>query len=358
MTRQKKAGDDKQYLQILDENGAIVNSKLEPKISIEELKKMYGLMVLARAFDDKSFKLQRQGRIGTYIPIKGQEACQVGSAILLKKTDWMFPAFREHAAYFTREMPVRNYLYYWMGSEEGGRIPEGQKNFTVSIPIASHLLHAVGAGIASKIKGENLAVIVYFGDGATSEGDFHEALNFAGIFKAPVVFICQNNQWAISTPRKKQTASETLSQKALAYGFDGVQADGNDVLAVYSATREALKKAYDGKGPTLIECVTYRLSVHSTSDDPSKYRSDEEVKEWEKKEPISRFEKYLKSKKILNDDEIKKTREKIENEISEAVEEAEKLKPSPLEMFDYVYAELTANLKEQKEELKNYLEGK
>ncbi|HLD88570.1 MAG TPA: pyruvate dehydrogenase (acetyl-transferring) E1 component subunit alpha [Candidatus Nanoarchaeia archaeon] len=373
MARQKKAGDkgkqysnnhyknnnhkNNHYLQILNERGEIVDAKIEPKISREELKRMYALMILARTFDDKALKIQRQGRIGTYLPVRGQEACQIGSAILMKKSDWMFPAFREHAAYFTRGMPIKNYLYYWMGYEEGGKIPEDQNNFTISIPVGSQLVHAVGVAMASRIKGENIASVVYFGDGATSEGEFHEALNFAGLFKAPVVFICQNNQWAISTPRKKQTASKTIAQKASAYGFEGIQVDGNDILAVYSATREALKKAYSGKGPVLIECITYRMGVHSTSDDTAKYRSEAEAVEWEKKDPIQRFEAYLKSRKILNDAEIKKIREDAENEVNSAVVEAEKFQQNPLDMFDYVYAESTKNLAEQKEELKGYLDN-
>jgi len=232
------------------------------------------------------------------------------------------------------------------------------KNFTVAIPVATQVLHAVGAAWAAKIKKQSIASVVYFGDGATSEGDFHEGMNFAGVFRTPTVFICQNNQYAISLPREKQTASKTLAQKALAYGFEGIQVDGNDVLAVYSATKAALDKARSGGGPTLIECFTYRLGAHTTSDDPTKYRKKEEEEEWRKKDPVKRFRIYLEKKGIWSQNYEENLLKEVTAEIEKAVEEAEAHNPDVENMFKYVYAEITPNLKEQMDELLGFYRKK
>src|SRR5699024_5467301 len=240
--------------------------------------------------------LQRQGRMGTYPPLSGQEGAQVGSAHALADDDWLFPSYREHGASLIRGFSLERTLLYWMGHEVGYD-EEDANIFTPAVPIASQLPHAVGASWASKLKDENKAFLCYFGDGATSEGDFHEAMNFAGVFDTPTVFFCNNNQWAISVPRERQTASETLAQKADAYGFEGVQVDGMDPLAVYRATRKAVEKAKvpddDDARPTMIEAVQYRFGAHTTADDPSVYREDDEVKEWKAKDPIPRLEAYL-----------------------------------------------------------------
>jgi pyruvate dehydrogenase E1 component alpha subunit len=224
-------------------------------------------------------------------------------------------------------------------------------NFTVAIPVSTQVLHAVGAAWAAKIKKQNIASVVYFGDGATSEGDFHEGMNFAGVFGTPTVFICQNNQYAISLPREKQTASKTLAQKALAYGFEGIQVDGNDVLAVYSATKASLEKARTGGGPTLIECFTYRLGAHTTSDDPTRYRQKAEEEEWRKKDPVKRFKIYLEKKGIWSQSYEEKLIKELTEEVEKAVEEAEAYKPGVENMFRYVYAETPPHLKEQMQEL-------
>ncbi len=256
--------------QVLSENGQ-ANPEWEPKLSGPELQKIYRLMAMTRAADLKALKLQRQGRMGTFAPSLGHEACQVGSAFAVQPKDWIFPYFRDLGTYVTLGLPLKHYFLYWMGNEEGMHIPEGLNIFPISVPVGSHLPHAVGCAMAMKIKKETAAAVAYFGDGATSEGDFSEALNFAGVFKTPNVFICFNNQYAISTPVRRQTSAMTIAQKALAFGFDGIQVDGNDVLAMYAVTRRR-SESPDRRGPTLIEAFTYRMGNHTTSDDASRYR--------------------------------------------------------------------------------------
>src|SRR2546425_691421 len=255
-----------EYLSILDSDGNL-DAALEPKLSPGELRSLHRAMVLARRFDERMVRLQRQGRIGTFAPIKGQEASQLGSVITLRATDWMVPSFRETAAMIWRGWPIEKILLFFAGYVEGGRPAPDQRDLPITIPVGTQLPHAVGLAYAAQYRGDDAVVMAYFGDGATSEGDFHEALNFAGVWHVPVVFVCQNNQWAISVPLKKQTHSKTIAQKALAYGLPGIQVDGNDVLAVYTAAREAVERARAGEGPTLIECVTYRLGVHTTAPD-------------------------------------------------------------------------------------------
>ncbi len=349
MPRQKIVDLSVEWLQILDPEGN-VDTSLEPDIDKGTLERFYRMMVLTRMFDDKALKLQRQGRMLTYGSSLGQEATAVGSALALKPEDWFFPAFREHGVQIARGIPLKLLYIYWMGSEDAN-LDLPPRNFTVAIPVATQILHAVGAAWAAKIQKQNIASIVYFGDGATSEGDFHEGLNFAGVFKTPTVFICQNNQYAISLPREKQTASKTLAQKAMAYGFEGIQVDGNDVLAVYSATRTALEKARSGGGPTLIECYTYRRGAHTTSDDPTKYRQKAEVEVWEKKDPIKRLQIYLEKKGIWSRDYEEKLIKESTEQIEKAVEEAEAYKPVIENMFRYVYAQMPPDLKEQMDEL-------
>ena len=346
------ANFDVPYLQILNEN-AVCDEKNKPKISEDVLREMYKYLILTRTFDDKALKLQRQGRLGTYAPMRGQEAGQIGSAFALAKDDWIFPAFRENGVYMIKGVSADLLFRYWAGDERGMQIPKGINILPVSITVGAHLPHAAGAAMGfNYLKQKNVAV-VYFGDGATSEGDFHEALNFAGVFKAPCIFICQNNQWAISLPVKEQTASQTIAQKAIAYGIAGIQVDGNDVFAVYKATMDAVARARNGLGATLIECFTYRLADHTTSDDAKKYRSEDEVRSWELKDPILRFEKYLVSKKVINPVIIGKVKAEAEQQIERAVKIAESAKPQPpTEMFDYLYSDMTDEMKEQREQSK------
>src|SRR5262245_27735380 len=335
-----------EHLSILDSDGNL-DAALEPEIPPATLRQMYRAMVRARRLDERMVRLQRQGRIGTFAPIKGQEAAQIGSIFTLEARDWMVPSFRETAAMLQRGWPIEKILAFFAGYLEGGQPGPEQRDLPVTIPVATQIPHAVGLAYAAQYRGDDAVVMVYFGDGATSEGDFHEAANFAGVWHVPVVFVCQNNQWAISVPLKKQTHSRTIAQKALAYGFPGVQVDGNDVLAVYEAGRAAVERARAGDGPTLIECVTYRLSMHTTADDPTKDRAEAEVKEWERKDPLTRFTSYLEKRNLLE----KGLEEAIDAEIAAAVQRFEAMPPpDPLTMFDHAYAEPPRPLAEQRRE--------
>src|SRR5215470_5811347 len=332
-------------LSILDSDGNL-DAALEPKLSPEDLKRLYRAMVLGRRLDERMLRLQRQGRIGTFAPIKGQEASQIGTAFTLEARDWMVPSFRETAAMLWRGWPIESILAFYAGRLEGGRPGPTQRDLPVTIPVGTQLPHAVGIAYGIQYREEDAVVMVYFGDGATSEGDFHEAANFAGVWHGPVVFVCQNNQWAISVPLKKQTNSRTIAQKASAYGFPGIQVDGNDVLAVYVASREAVDRARAGDGPTLIECVTYRLGVHTTADDPTKYRSDAEVAMWEQKDPLTRFKAYLEKRNLLEEG----LDQRVDEEIAEAIRRFEATPPAdPLVMFDHAYAELPPDLAAQRD---------
>jgi pyruvate dehydrogenase E1 component alpha subunit len=340
------------YLQVLDAEGQL-DRNLEPDIPPDSLRRLYRSMVLARQLDLRMLSLQRQGRMGTFAPLMGQEAAQVGSAFALESSDWLVPSFREAASYIMRGLPLKDILLLFMGREEGNVIPKDQRDLPVNIPVASQLPHAVGLAMAAKIRHDPCAVLVYFGDGATSEGDFHEACNFAGVFQAPVVFLCQNNHYAISMPCERQTRARTLAQKAIAYGFDGIQVDGNDLLAVYVATRDALARAKAGHGPTLVECVTYRLSMHTTADDPSRYRKKAEEEQWQKHDPIPRFRRYLQTKGLWDEAWQAELEREVEAEIRQAVEEAEADREfDPADMLDYVFAAKPPYLKAQQEEVR------
>jgi pyruvate dehydrogenase E1 component alpha subunit len=338
------------YLSILDEHGE-VDLNLEPAIETPLLLRLHRTMLLARRFDERLLSLQRQGRIGTFPPIAGQEAAHLGAVAILRTSDWMVPAFREMAAELWRGRPLESIILYNNGFNEGGRIAADRNDMPISVPVGSQILHAVGIAYGMHYRQKDDVVMTFFGDGATSQGDFHEGLNFAGVFQLPVVFVCQNNQWAISIPRSKQTRSQTLAQKALAYGIPGIQVDGNDLLAVYVAAREAVERARAGGGATLIECITYRMAVHTTADDPKRYRTDAEVEEWRRKDPIPRFQGYLMAKGLLSPEAVKAEEEAIAAEIQAAVERAEeevKTLGDPLLMFEHAYAEMPASLEEQR----------
>lgn len=342
-----------EHLSILDEKGNC-HKDLEPDIPGEFLLTLYRAMVLGRRFDERLLNLQRQGRIGTFAPISGQEASQLGAAAVLRETDWMLPSFRETAAELWRGRTMESVLLAFGGFNEANPEEDYPNTFPMSVPVASQVPHAVGIAWAIKYRQKGDMVMTFFGDGGTSEGDFHEGLNLAGVYQVPVVFVCQNNQWAISVPRSKQTKSKTLAQKALAYGIPGIQVDGNDILAVYVAAKEAADRARSGGGPSLIECVTYRMMMHTTADDPKRYRRDSEVDGWRSRDPLLRFQKYLKDKAVLSSDKIEILEEEIQSEITAAVERAEALMKKftdPLHMFEHVYAEIPAHLKEQRAEL-------
>ncbi len=350
------------YLSILDEDGQLMDEDLEPAIPEDRLLQLHRTMVLVRRFDERMLQLQRQGRIGTFAPVRGQEAAQMGIVAALRDSDWMVPSFREQAAAIWRGQSLESILVANGGFYQGNAMAEGTRNLPVAVPVGTQPLHAVGLSYAIRYRGDDDVVVTFFGDGATSQGDFHEAMNFAGVWKTPTIFVCQNNQWAISVPRTRQTASKTLAQKALAYGIPGLQVDGNDILAVYVAGEEAAERARSGEGPTMIECVTYRLAVHTTADDPSRYRDEEEVEEWRRREPLSRFQTYLKQKDLLSDGDIEAVEDEVKKEIQDAVDRAEKrmdeLAGEELSMFDHIYAEVPPYLREQRDELARELQAK
>jgi pyruvate dehydrogenase E1 component alpha subunit len=347
-----------EWMQVLDENGR-TDRKLMPKLAAKTVQKMYEMMVLTRVFDDKAFKLQRQGRLGTYGQSIGQEASAVGSAMALSKKDWIFPSFREHGVFITMGVPLAQYFQYWNGDERGNIMPADVNILPVSVPVGTHIPHAVGLAWAMKMKKERSVSAAYFGDGATSKGDFHEALNFAGVYKVPCVFICQNNQWAISLPFSRQTAAKTVAQKAVAYGIPGVRVDGNDVFAVYRAVKNAADSARKGNGPSLIECFTYRMGDHTTSDDSKKYRQQKEVDAWRKKDPIMRLEKYMIKKKLLNEKKKVKIWELANSIVDKAVREYEAIeRPDPTDMFRYLYRDMPKELKDQLAEFQDTEKGK
>lgn len=353
----KPISEDQHY-RILDIDGKIINEKDLPNLTDEQLLYLYRTMLFSRTIDEKVLSYQRQGRMLTYAPNLGQDAAQVGSAYAMEKDDWLVPAFRELGAWLVRGVPLKNILLYWYGNEWGSHFPEGVKVLPISVPISSQLQHAAGIGIANNIKGEKNVVVTYVGDGGTSEGDFHEAINFAAVFNAPVIFIIQNNQYAISTRRAIQTKSETLAQKAIAYGIPGILVDGNDIFAMYSATKEAIDRARNGGGPTLIEAYTYRLGSHTTSDDPTLYRENEEVEQWKKKDPILRFKKYLLSKNLITEEWDDNLKEELEKIVTTTFEEIENKSDTEIDdIFKYHYEKMPPQLEEQLKEYKEFLEG-
>lgn len=338
--------------QVMNGEGKLVDSSFKDKITSDLAKQLYIKMLRARIFDKKCVSLQRQGRIGTYAPFEGQEAAQIGSASALDDGDWMFPTYRDHAATMTYGQSLVNILLYWKGYYEGGLPPEGKNIFPPAVPIASQILHATGAAWAEKKKGTDRAAIVYFGDGATSEGDFHEGLNFASVFNVPVVFFNQNNGFAISVPMARQMKPKTVAQKSLGYDIEGVRVDGNDVFAVYFETKKAIERARQGKGPTLIEAVTWRYGAHTTSDDPTKYRNNDEENEIRRKtaDPLLRVESYLKQQEVIDDEWIEKIEREITEDVNTAVQKvANHPKADVNLLFDHVFAKAPWPIEEQKQ---------
>ncbi|MFC4552075.1 MULTISPECIES: thiamine pyrophosphate-dependent enzyme [Halorussus] len=337
----------------------------ETRFSEEQAREVYRGMVRARAFDERALALQRRGWMSSWPPYKGQEGSQVGAALAMDDDDWLFPTYRSNAMQIARDVPMSDILLFRRGRPEfasGHDVP----NFPQAVPIATQIPHAAGAGMAmnyeKRVKGdgesgEKGAALCYFGDGATSEGDFHEGMNFAGVFDAPVVFFCENNEWAISLPRHRQTASETIAEKARAYGFEGVEVDGNDPLAVRETVADALASARDGS-PVLVESLTYRQGAHTTSDDPSQYEdAGRDLPSWRTADPLERYERYLREQGVIDDEFVAEVEEAADAELDEAVERAESVaEADPHDVFDHVYAEPTGRLRDQRAWLDSFLE--
>lgn len=348
-----------QRLELLDIQGNVVRPELRPEdLSDARVLELYEQMVLLRVADQQALTLQRAGRMGTYAPTLGQEAANIGSAAVLQEGDWLVPSFREMGAMLLRGVPLRLIYMYWMGSEWGSHIPENVNVLPICAPVGTQTLHGVGLAWAAKLKQAKTVTLIYFGDGATSKGDFHEAMNFAGVFKIPCVFFCQNNQFAISVPRSSQTAAATLAQKAIAYGFPGVMVDGNDLMAVYAMTQAAVAHARAGFGPVFIEAQTYRLGPHTTADDPSRYRSAEELKAQEPFDPLQRVRLYLEKAGLLTPAADRERWERYQNLVKEEAKKAEAAIPLQVDdIFDYHYATLPTYLAFQKDYLHRLLKA-
>jgi pyruvate dehydrogenase E1 component alpha subunit len=346
-----------ELIRVLDDEGRVIHPEREPAIPAADLVHMHETMLLVRFLDERLLKLQRQGRIGFYLTATGEEATHVAPTWALAPSDWIYSSYREIGAAFYRGYPLRTFLCQLFGNAEdpvkGRQMPVHHSvrsiNFvSISSPVGTQIPHAVGTAMAARIAGKDDVALTYFGDGATSTGAFHISCNFAAVRKAPCIFLCRNNGWAISVPKSVQTGTPTFAQKAVAYGMPGVLVDGNDVLALASVTAEAVARARAGEGPTLIEARTYRRGAHSSSDDPSVYRDPGEPKEWEPHDPVGRFRRYLVSKKLWSDEDDARFRRETEAQFTALLAEVEHLPPPAHNtMFEDVFADQPWNLREQ-----------
>jgi pyruvate dehydrogenase E1 component alpha subunit len=353
-----------ELVRVLDDEGNVDHPQWEPAIAPAELRKIYETMLTVRLLDERMLRLQRQGRIGFSVTATGEEAAVVGPAYALRPGDWIYSSYREIGAAIYRGYPLRTFLCQMFGNAEdpvkGRQMPVHHSiralNFvSVSSPVGTQIPQAVGIALAAKLQGKDDVALTFFGDGATSTGAFHVGCNFAAVRKAPCLFVCRNNGWAISVPRALQTASATFAQKAIAYGMPGVLVDGNDVLAMIHATSEAAARARAGEGPTLIEARTYRRGAHSSSDDPSVYRDPEEPREWEPHDPLPRYRRYLERKQLWSAEDESQLRARFDEAFASTVRDVERVaaKP-PLEtLFDDVYRDRPWHLDEQLAELKS-----
>ena len=353
--------EDEELHRRLDVDGRPLDPDYEPPLPDEQIRELYRDMRLARHFDKRMVSLQRQGRLGTYASSAGQEGSQFGSMYALDDDEWILYQYREHGSVIDRG-GLAEYVSYWMGYEEGNAKLTEHNIAPLNIGIGSHIPHATGMAWASKLRGDDTAVVCHFGEGSTSEGDFHEGANFAGVFDVPAIFMCNNNQWAISAPANEQTASNTFAQKADAYGFPGVRVDGMDPLATFEVVTEALERArdpssadldgeYNATRPTLIEAVQYRFGAHTTADDPTVYRDDEEVERWKQWDPIPRLETFLRERGSLDDEASDAIETDITDTVADAIDRGTDVEPNPDHLFDYAYAELPDKIEDQREYL-------
>ncbi len=329
-------------VQILDDEGHLhrVDGYPIDDLSDEDFRTLYRYMVVARRIDKQAINLQRQGQLGVYASLLGQEAAQVGGAYALAAQDWVFPSYREMGTAIVRGVDPAQMLHQWRGTWLSGHDPYEFNFGLLSIPIGTQALHGTGFAMGAAFDGKDTVVMAYFGDGATSEGDPHEALNFAAVFNAPIVFFVQNNQYAISTPLSEQTKAPTIAHKAVGYGMPGYRCDGNDVLATYAVTKKAVERARRGEGPSLIEAVTYRMEAHTTADDPTRYRTPAEADEWQRRDPIARFQAFLTDRGLLDDD----LRARIDADVDTlAAHMREEIYDAPhgdpLELFTHVFVD-------------------
>ncbi|MVN86550.1 pyruvate dehydrogenase (acetyl-transferring) E1 component subunit alpha [Deinococcus sp. HMF7620] len=344
------AQQDDRMVQIVAPDGSVLRPDLlpAPEIRLE----LYRQMRRARHFDERGWVLYRQGRLGVFPPFGGMEASQVGTAAALTKNDWLFPTYRDTGAALTLGLPIARTLAYWRTSPHGWHMPADLKVLPFYIPIATQYPQAVGAALAERRKGTRNVAMAFIGDGGSSEGDFHEALNFAGALNAPCVFILQNNGWAISVPTRTQTKATDLSRRADGYGIPGVRVDGNDALATYHVTAEAVARARNGEGPTLIETVTYRVKPHTVADDPSRYRTEAELEGWDAKDPVLRLRTHLLNEGLLTEETEAALLAEVAAEFEAALQEADSYpEPTPAEILDHVFAEPTPQLQKQREQI-------
>ncbi|PID27434.1 MAG: pyruvate dehydrogenase (acetyl-transferring) E1 component subunit alpha [Candidatus Cloacimonadota bacterium] len=342
--------------QVMDNDGKVINEEFFPKVDDEVVLKAYKDMLFERMADLMIVSYQRQGRIYTYPPNYGQEGIHSATSAHITNEDWLVPAFRELGVYLSKGVSLKEIFLYYMGNEEGSRFKGANRVLPISVPIASQLVHAAGLGYAMQYKDEKNLVYAFVGDGGTSEGDFHEALNFAGVWKAPVIFIVQNNQYAISVPFSVQTASKNIAVKSEAYGIKGIKVDGNDFFAMYKAIDEAKEASLKGEGPILIEALTYRKGPHTTSDDPTKYRTKEEESEWEEKDPVKRLKAYLIDKGLWSDEKEEEINAQYKKEVDRIFREAEKDKGCNFDdVFKYIFTDIPQNILDQKAEYEKFL---
>ena len=347
----KKVEEQFETFQILNEEGEVVNEAAMPDLSDEQLQELMRRMVYTRILDQRSISLNRQGRLGFYAPTAGQEASQIASQYALEKEDFILPGYRDVPQIVWHGLPLWQAFLFSRGHFKGNQIPEDVNVISPQIIIGAQYIQAAGVALGLKKRGKKAVAITYTGDGGTSQGDFYEGINFAGAFKAPAIFIVQNNRFAISTPVDLQSASKTLAQKGVAAGIPGIQVDGMDALAVYTAVKEARERAINGEGPTLIETLTYRYGPHTMAgDDPTRYRTSEMDNEWELKDPLVRFRKFLENKKLWNEELENETIEKAKDDIKEAIKLADaEPKQKVTDLIEIMYEEMPYNLKEQYE---------
>ncbi len=340
-----------EMFQILNEDGKIVNEDDMPDLSDEELKELMRRMVYTRILDQRSIALNRQGRLGFYAPTAGQEASQLGSQFALEQEDFILPGYRDVPQLIWQGLPLYQAFLFSKGHFHGNQYPENLHALSPQIIIGAQYVQAAGVALGIKKRGKKNVAITYTGDGGTSQGDFYEGINFAGAYKAPAIFVVQNNRFAISVPVEKQSNAKTLAQKSVAAGIEGIQVDGMDVLAVYAATKSARDRAVNGDGPTLIETLTYRFGPHTMSgDDPTRYRTEELDNEWAKKDPLVRFRKFLEDKKLWSEEDENKVIDEAKEDIKQAIKKAEEQpKQKVTDLISNMYEELPSNLQEQME---------